>query len=46
MNTFTKDIVEYIGGTFNRIAIYTTTGVLKITDLPDYIPGKGWPPSQ
>ncbi|NGQ95047.1 hypothetical protein G3578_07595 [Brevibacillus sp. SYP-B805] len=38
--------IEYIGGDFARMAVYTTDGRLKITDYPDFVPGQGWPPAQ
>lgn len=37
---------EYIGGTFDRMATYYENGILKLTDMPDLIPGQGWPPAQ
>ena len=46
MSIPSKEIVTIIGGNFDRMAIYTPSGALKITDFPDLIPGQGWPPSQ
>jgi len=47
MSIPSKEIVTtIIGGNFDRLAIYTPNGALKITDFPDLIPGQGWPPSQ
>jgi hypothetical protein len=44
----TKGIVstEYIGGKFDRMAIYYENGTLKLMDYPDLVPGQGWPPAK
>jgi len=46
MSIPSKEIVTIIGGNFDRMAIYTPKGALKITDFPDLVPGQGWPPAQ
>lgn len=38
--------IEYIGGTFDRMAVYNQDGTLKLTDFPDIVEGQGWPPTQ